>query len=56
MKINKDNITHEVFGSGFYVFRYYNESGLLIHKKQYIFYNLKEAKQLFLTELKTIFL
>lgn len=55
MKINKDYITHEVFSKGFTIFRYYSENGLLLHKKEYLFYSIKEARKLFLTELKTIF-
>ena len=56
MKINLDNITHEVFDKGFTIFRYYDNNGLVIHKKEYIFYSIPEAKKLFIQELKTIFL
>lgn len=54
--INLDNITHEVFDKGFTVFRYYNKDGLVLHKKEYIFYTIDEAKELFIKELNSIFL
>ena len=54
--INLDYVTYEVFDSGCYVFRYYDKKTMLVvHKNQYIFYSIEEAKELFLTELKTIF-
>jgi hypothetical protein len=56
MPINLDYVTYEVFDSGCYVFRYYDINTMLVlHKNQYIFYTIDEAKQLFLTELKQIF-
>ena len=55
MTINLDLITYEVFDKGFTVFRYYDNNGLVVHKKEYLFYSIEEAKELFLTELKTIF-
>lgn len=54
--INLDLITYEVFDKGCTVLRYYDNNGLVIHKKEYIFYSIKEAKELFINELKTIFL
>jgi hypothetical protein len=56
MTIDIDSITYEVFDKGFTIFRYYDNNGLVIHKKEYLFYEIHEAKQLFLTELNTIFL
>lgn len=55
MNINLDLITYEVFDKGFTIFRLYDNNGLVIHKKEYLFYSIKEAKELFITELKTIF-
>lgn len=54
--INLDYITYEVFDKGFTVFRYYDCKGLVVHKKEYIFYTIEEAKKLFIEELKNIFL
>jgi hypothetical protein len=57
MPINLDYVTYEVFDSGCYVFRYYDQkTGLVLHKNQYLFYTIEESKQLFLTELNSIFL
>jgi hypothetical protein len=56
MSINLDYITYEVFDKGFTIFRYYDNNGLVIHKKEYIFYSISEAKKLFIEELNTIFL
>jgi hypothetical protein len=53
--INLDLITYEVFDKGFTIFRYYDENGLVIHKKEYIFYTIEEGKKLFIEELKNIF-
>jgi hypothetical protein len=56
MQIDLDSITYEVFDKGFTIFRYYDNKGLVIHKKEYIFYSITEAKKLFIQELNTIFL
>jgi hypothetical protein len=57
MPIDLDYVTYEVFDSGCYVFRYYDKkTGLVLHKNQYLFYTIEESKELFLTELETIFL
>jgi hypothetical protein len=56
MIIDLNSITYEVFDKGFTIFRYYDNNGLVIHKKEYLFYEIHEAKQLFIQELKTIFL
>ena len=56
MTIDLDSITYEVFDKGFTIFRYYDSNGLVIHKKEYLFYTIPEAKKLFIQELKTIFL
>ena len=56
MNIDIDSITYEVFDKGFTIFRYYDCKGLVIHKKEYIFYTIPEAKQLFIQELNTLFL
>ena len=57
MKINLDYITYEVFDSGCYVFRYYDKENMnILYKTQYIFYTIHEAKELFINELKQIFL
>jgi hypothetical protein len=57
MPIDLDYVTYEVFDSGCYVFRYYNQkTGLVLYKNQYLFYTIEESKKLFLTELNTIFL
>ena len=54
--INLDLITYEVFDKGFTILRYYDNNGLVVHKKEYIFYTIEEAKKLFIQELNTIFL
>ena len=54
--INLDLITYEIFDKGFTIFRYYDNKGLVIHKKEYLFYSIQEAKKLFIQELNTIFL
>ena len=54
--INLDLITYEVFDKGFTILRYYDNNGLVVHKKEYIFYTIEEAKQLFINELNNIFL
>jgi hypothetical protein len=56
MNIDIDAITYEVFDKGFTIFRLYDDKGLVIHKKEYLFYEIHEAKELFIKELKTIFL
>ena len=56
MTIDIDSITYEVFDKGFTIFRYYDCKGLVIYKKEYIFYTIEEGKKLFIEELKTIFL
>ena len=56
MTINTDLITYEVFDKGFTIFRLYDNNGLVIHKKEYLFYTIAEAKKLFIQELNTIFL
>ena len=56
MIINLDYISYEVFDKGFTIFRYYDNNGLLVHKKEYLFYSISEAKKLFIQELKTIFI
>jgi hypothetical protein len=56
MQIDLNSITYEVFDKGFTIFRYYDKKGLVIHKKEYLFYTIEEAKKLFINELKTIFL
>ena len=55
MNIDIDSITYEVFDKGFTIFRYYDNNGLVIHKKEYLFYEIHEAKKLFIQELKQIF-
>jgi len=55
MNIDIDAITYEVFDKGFTIFRYYDDNGLVIHKKEYLFYEIHEAKKLFINELKQIF-
>jgi hypothetical protein len=56
MSIDLNSITYEVFDEGFTIFRYYDNNGLVIHKKEYLFYEIHEAKELFINELKQIFL
>ncbi len=56
MQIDLDSITYEVFDKGFTIFRYYDCKGLVIHKKEYLFYTIPEAKKLFIQELNNIFL
>ena len=55
MQIDLDSITYEVFDKGFTIFRYYDNNGLVIHKKEYLFYTIKEARILFIDELKQQF-
>jgi hypothetical protein len=56
MTIDLNSISYEVFDKGFTIFRLYDDKGLVIHKKEYLFYTIPEAKKLFIQELKTIFL
>jgi hypothetical protein len=56
MSIDLNSITYEVFDKGFTIFRYYDNKGLVIYKKEYLFYEIQEAKELFIQELNNIFL
>ena len=55
MTIHDYLITYEVFDKGFTIFRYYDEKGLVLFKKEYLFYTIKEARILFTEELKQQF-
>ena len=56
MIINEYLITYEVFDKGCIVMRFYDETGLVLFKKEYLFYTIPEAKKLFIKELNTIFI
>ena len=55
MTIQDYLITYEVFDKGFTIFRYYDETGLVLFKKEYLFYTIKEARILFTEELQQQF-
>ena len=56
MEIQEYLITYEVFDKGCTIFRYYDENGIVLHKKYYLFDTIKEAKIDFINELKNIFI
>lgn len=56
MQINLDLISYEIFDKGFTIFRLYDIDGLVVHKKEYLFYTIDEAKKLFIDELNEIFI